>query len=83
MLGLWRGRVAELADLGLEVGDGWRVAVGGAGPGLELLGAIALAVAGGCGFSHAGGMTADLRLLQPKAHRFADVVADKEGVRPR
>ncbi|MFZ0192113.1 MAG: hypothetical protein WAL72_34775 [Streptosporangiaceae bacterium] len=55
-------------DLGLEVGDRRRVAVGGAGPGLELLGEIALAVAGGCGFSHAGGMTADTRLLQPKAH---------------
>ena len=36
-LGLWRRRVAELADLGLEVGDGWRVAVGGAAPGPELL----------------------------------------------
>ncbi len=40
---MWRRRVAELADLGLEAGDRWRVAVGGAG--LELLGEIALTAA--------------------------------------
>jgi uracil-DNA glycosylase len=37
-----------------------------------------LAVAGRCRLGHAVPVTTDPRLLQPKAHRFADVIADKQ-----